>query len=495
MFGFLRFWQHGCRERSRSRQFHCKSGEADMTSARMGAANFTRHLQLIVALSLAFFLTGSLSARAAAGALSPDDKNCLECHAQEKFEKPMADGESLSLHIPGKAFAASVHNAIGCAGCHADIDLKKHPQPSKKKITVREYSIAQVKVCKDCHDDKFKLYEGSIHASLLRDGNDAAPLCSDCHSPHAVRPNTAAAPMTEVSCRQCHSAIYKVYAESMHGQARGRPEGKGAPLCPDCHKAHEVIAASSGNQIKDACLNCHKDSLAVHKKWLPNTERHFAAVSCAACHAPLAKRRVNLRLYDSVAQERVAEKQGVPQFESRARSADAKGIGLDALALQSLLKEFNREGSESKTILRGRLEVSTGAESHQLTAKGKALKECDSCHREGAAPFQTVTISIVSPDGRPVHYGAQKEVLSSATSVDSVGGFYAIGGTRIKLLDVLFVLALLAGIGVPIGHMSLKWLFRRYLNKLLAEQQAAQAKNDGQPSPGGDSNNSNSPKQ
>ena len=467
-----------------------------MTSARMGAAKFTMftmRLKLVVAIGISFLL-GSVAAQAATGALSADDKNCLECHAQEKFEKPMADGESLSLHIAGKAFAASVHNAIGCSGCHAEIDLKKHPQPSKKKMTVREHSIALVQVCKDCHDDKFKQYEGSIHASLVRGGNDAAPLCTDCHGPHAVRPNTAATPVAEVSCRQCHTAVYKIYVDSVHGKARSKPDGKAAPLCPDCHKAHDVKAAGSGDQIKDACLNCHKDSLAVHKKWLPNTDRHFEAVSCPACHAPMAKRRVDLRLYDNVAQERVAERQGVPQFERFARSADAKGVGLDALALQGLLKEFNREGSESKTTLRGRLEVSSGPEAHQLTEKSKAIKECDSCHREGAAPFQTVTISIVSPDGRPLHYGAQKEVLNSATSVESVGGFYAIGGTRIKLLDVLFVLALMAGVGVPIGHLSLKLLFRTYRRRIEAEQQAAQAKADAQQSTGNDSG-SNSPKQ
>lgn len=464
-----------------------------MTSARMGAARFTRHLNLAVAFFI-FFIAGSLPVQAG-NALSQDDKNCLECHSQEKFEKQMANGEKLSLHIPGKEFAASVHSPVGCAGCHSDIDLKKHPETSKKKITVREHAIALVQVCKDCHDDKFKLYDGSIHATLVKDGNEAAPLCTDCHSPHAVRKNTSSMPIAEVSCRQCHSPIYKAYAASVHGLARSQPDGKGAPLCPDCHKAHEVKAAASGDQIKDACLTCHSDSLVLHKKWLPNAERHFEAVSCPACHAPTAKRRVDLRLYDSVAQERVAEKQGVPQFETRVRAADAKGVGLDALALQSLLKEFNHEGAESKTTLRGRLEVSTGAEAHQLTSKDQAIKECDVCHREGAAPFQTVTISIVTPDGRPLHYGAQKEVLQSATSVDSIGGFYAIGGTRIKLLDVLFVLVLLTGVCVPIGHWTLKWLFRRYMLKVDAERQAAQAKASQQQSPNGDSNSSNSPKQ
>ncbi|MBI4190456.1 MAG: hypothetical protein HY525_07950, partial [Betaproteobacteria bacterium] len=79
---------------------------------------------------------------------------------------------------------------------------------------------------------------------------------------------------------------------------------------------------------------------------------------------------------------------------------------------------------------------------------------------------QSVTVSIVGPDGRPLRYGAQREVLNSVVSVDSVGGFYAIGGTRIKLLDVLLVLVLASGIAVPVGHQTLAWLFRRYAQKI-----------------------------
>ena len=44
----------------------------------------------------------------------------------------------------------------------------------------------------------------------------------------------------------------------------------------------------------------------------------------------------------------------------------------------------------------------------------------------------------------------------------SLPEFYAIGGTRSQLLDILFVLALLGGAGFPIGHMTVRWLFRKY---------------------------------
>jgi hypothetical protein len=223
-----------------------------------------------------------------------------------------------------------------------------------------------------------------------------------------------------------------------------------------------VTAATAGDTVKNACLGCHPATVATHQGWLPNAARHLETISCPACHVPAAKRRVDLRLYDSVAKERISEKLGVPQFESRARFADAKGLGLDALALQSLLREFSRDGAGGKTTLRGRLELRDGVEAHKLSDKSKAIRNCDNCHREGADTFQSVTVSIAGPDGRPLRYDASKEVLHSAISVESMGGFYAIGGTRIKLLDWLLVLAVLSGIGVPLGHMTLKWLFRKY---------------------------------
>ena len=436
----------------------------------------------LVIFAIAVFVLFSVSmisgpAQAADNALSKDDQVCLGCHGQPGMEKAMAEGEKLSLHVKGKAFAASVHNAIGCGACHAEVDLAKHPAPGKKQQTLREFSMAKLEVCRQCHEDKFKLYEGSIHASLVRSGNPMAPLCSDCHEVHAVKAKAAASgPINEVSCRNCHGTVYKAYAQSVHGLARAKDSGGGAPICADCHRSHDVTAASGSNQIKEACLACHYNALQLHKSWLPNAAHHFEAVSCPACHAPMAPRRVDLKLYDSSSKERVAEKQGVPRFESRAKLADSKGQGLDALALQSMLKEFNRENDQGDTILRGRLEVDGGPEAHMLTAKGQAIKDCNACHREGAAPFQKVTISIVGSDGRPLRHGAQQEVLQAPTSVDSVRGFYAIGGTRIKLLDILLVLALASGVAVPIGHLSLKWLARKYLLKAAQDAQATAGK-------------------
>ncbi|MDO8313006.1 MAG: multiheme c-type cytochrome, partial [Sideroxyarcus sp.] len=334
------------------------------------------HAQLIIAarlaLAVAVLAVTSLTARAADSALTQLDQQCLACHSAKGLEMKLANGDKLSLQVEGAAFAKSVHNKIGCAVCHANTSFENHPPVKTKIAGSREYSLEMNKVCESCHAPIFKLYEGSIHAALFRDGNSYAPVCTDCHNPHAVMAKAAYDTASGTPCSKCHDPIFKAYAGSVHGKA--------TMACSDCHHAHNVKAATAGEQLKSACLGCHQDAQASHQKWLPNAKRHFDAVSCPACHSPAAKRKVDLRLYDNVAQQSVAEKAGVPQFESRARSADKKGAGLDAMALHSLLREFNREGIDNKTTLRGRLEVSTGVEAHQLTRSAQAIRDCAKCH-------------------------------------------------------------------------------------------------------------------
>ena len=54
--------------------------------------------------------------------------------------------------------------------------------------------------------------------------------------------------------------------------------------------------------------------------------------------------------------------------------------------------------------------------------------------------------------------------------MESLSGFYAIGGTRIGMLDALLALVLLAGVSTPVAHLVLRRLLRR---KQAGEQRAA----------------------
>jgi hypothetical protein len=295
---------------------------------------------------------------------------------------------------------------------------------------------------------------------LVKAGSDKAPLCADCHNAHTQTPVAMAAAIDPTPCAACHEAISEAYAKDVHGLQRVA-RGKAAPICADCHQAHDVKAASLGDGPKDICLACHERALEQHQAWLPNTGRHFESISCPACHAPSAQRRVNLRLYDGVTKNQLREKTGVPQFAQRAQAGDIGNLGLDERALWSLLTQFNQDdGPMNKVALRGRLEVRSGVEAHQMSEKSRATKDCDECHKEGAEPFQSVILSIAGSDGRPLRHPVRKDVLSSLTALESVRGFYAIGSTRIKLLDTLLLIVVAGSIGGPLAHMTIKRLFR-----------------------------------
>jgi hypothetical protein len=413
----------------------------------------------VVAAALAFPPTVIRPAFAADKTPSASDQQCLGCHDSAGMEKRLGDGGILLLHVPADMFAKSVHSSIGCAGCHSDIDLAAHPPAEKDIPNARGFSITMTQVCRGCHADKFDQWETSIHAALILSNNPAAPICTDCHNPHVVIKG-AATSIEQIPCKKCHTDIYTAYLGSMHGKARLKSKQSHAPICTDCHSAHAVQPTSIGQGPEAACFGCHAGVLEAHEKWLPNTALHFEVVSCPACHAPDAQRKVDLMLIDSKdAQPRGIEQVGVPVFEASSHSGDK---GIDAQALWNVLQTLNRSGIAGKTVLRGRLEVSTGPQAHQLADKSKAISDCRTCHSAGSQAFQNVTISLVQPQGQRLRYGANADVLSSPISLESVGGFYAIGATRIKLLDILVILAILGGLGFAVGHLTLGWIFKYY---------------------------------
>jgi hypothetical protein len=131
-------------------------------------------------------------------AVSNPDAKCLKCHSKG-LKKKLEDGEKMSLKVNVAHFEESVHSVIGCTGCHRDIGKAKHP--SKKPInSAREYSLAQNETCGQCHADKAHAWEGSIHANLAANGDQSAPVCSDCHNAHAVQSMAVYEPVTGKPC-------------------------------------------------------------------------------------------------------------------------------------------------------------------------------------------------------------------------------------------------------------------------------------------------------
>jgi len=401
----------------------------------------------------------------AAEIASNRDTKCLACHSMN-LTKSLGDGERLSLHVPAADFTESVHANFGCTSCHQEVGNRDHP---KTKVVInnrRDYSVEQNQSCRNCHAANFEQYEGSIHASLVADGNDAAPLCTDCHTAHATKSLAVYEPLTGEPCKTCHENIFEAYAQSVHGVARTdgnviRASHIQAPICADCHRAHEITAVAASDRLQSICLDCHEGASLAHEDWLPNASLHLDVVACAACHSPMAERRIDLQLHDNLTQTPMELQKNDAEFEKRVREIDTAGDGLDPQELWRLIRQTSQEGQVTDVTLSGRMEVTTGVEAHRLTVKASAVRDCQRCHESGAAAFQNVTVSIARPDGRKQRYDADSDVLNSVVSVNYASDFYTLGGTRIRLLDGLLILGLVAGLAIPLGHMAVGRYLRR----------------------------------
>jgi len=402
------------------------------------------------------------------------NKKCLGCHSKDKT-KLLEDGERMALQIHREDFTGSAHGKIECGSCHQAIANRKHPS-KKTNITInnqRDYSVEMNESCRNCHDKKFTQYEGSIHASLVGQGNAIAPVCTDCHSAHAVETMTVYQAVTGLPCKNCHEDIFDAYAASVHGEARKngnaiRASHIQAPICTDCHRAHDVAAVARDDGLRSTCIGCHEGVNLAHDQWLPNAGLHLEVVSCAACHAPVVERRIDLQLYDKVAKAPVGQHGNNALIWQQLQAIDEKGDSMAPLELWSLIGESTQQDQTTDVTLRGRMEVASGVEAHSLANKSLAVRDCNSCHESGSEPFQNVVLSISRLDGRTLHYEADQEILSSVVSVDSLGDFYALGGTRIKLLDMLLLLSLASGFAIPIGHFTVGRIIRK--NEKKGEQ-------------------------
>ena len=93
-------------------------------------------ISLLVAAAL---LAAAPAAFAASETPADPDAKCLKCHSK-KLKKKLEDGETMFLQVSGDEFGQSVHQVIGCTGCHRDVPKGKHP--SRQPISSRrEYSL------------------------------------------------------------------------------------------------------------------------------------------------------------------------------------------------------------------------------------------------------------------------------------------------------------------------------------------------------------------
>lgn len=235
----------------------------------------------------------------------PDDEvavkpvNCATCH--ESAAKEYATSIHGASHTLGASGAAS------CTDCHGKHDMLSHRDPASPV-----FKMNLPRTCAGCHANEkltqeYKMkypeaadhYVESIHGrALLKMGLIVAPSCNDCHGVHDIkrgvdRDSPIHGANIAKTCGKCHVKVEAIFNQSVHGQALMKDTGK-APVCTDCHTAHEVEPPQNGHfkmASDQRCGKCHQDSLlhyrdTYHGKAMalgkPNVASDVAA--CYDCH-------------------------------------------------------------------------------------------------------------------------------------------------------------------------------------------------------------------
>ena len=317
------------------------------------------------------------------------NSECLECHGDSTLVRTKSQGIKNSLFVDQKGFQYSVHNINGvqCVDCHADV----------------------------------------------------AELAADREVPHNLS-------LATVNCAGCHAAEALAYGKGVHQQAGS----KGMSIqCYACHGYHDVVSVENRTVLERenrSCLKCHAP--AKFHNWLPQKETHFTYVQCTVCHAPETPHRIHLRFYDLAKKdflqpEAVLSALGIDFDGFLAKfDTDGKTEELNEAEFDNMVFALNRRGVHAS--FHAELLSEREPRIHQIT-KVAAKRSCEDCHAPDSKFFESVALFFVDRDGRAHQFAVDRKVLESY----SVNNFYVPGGTRIRWLDMLGIIAVV-GVGVGV---------------------------------------------
>jgi hypothetical protein len=294
------------------------------------------------------------------------NESCLACHSTPGMTMTLPSGEQLYLTIDKTTYDDSVHGKSGyaCVQCHTDIS--GYPHPPIAANTLRDFSLEKYTACAVCHQDKYQQTLDSVHQKALAAGNKNAAVCTDCHGAHDVQPPDQPRTRIPQTCEKCHSQIYNLYKDSVHGAAligEGNPD---VPTCIDCHGVHNVEGPSN------------------------SPFRLFSPQICARCHADeklMAKYGISTDVFNTY----VSDFHGttVVIFEAIAPDQQTnKPVCIDCHGVHDILPPTN----PNSTVMKANL-----------------LKTCQKCHPDATTNFPTAWMSHYepSPQHSPLVYYVQ----------------------------------------------------------------------------------------
>jgi predicted CXXCH cytochrome family protein len=224
-------------------------------------------LLLVVALCAASFGFAGFAAASPATATdplnAPTNDECFKCHgsADVKDETIDVKGVQKSIYVDRAIYEQSRHGKLACTSCH----LGFKPGPHDAEQTAGWLATAKIGACRECHADVFDMYRGSFHGNLVfGESSGKAPVCADCHEAHNIMPPESQEFRAQIDtlCANCHEEALKTYLDSYHGKAFFLGDLKTA-VCTDCHGGHRILAPSDPDSsvneanLVQTCGQCH----------------------------------------------------------------------------------------------------------------------------------------------------------------------------------------------------------------------------------------------
>ncbi len=195
-------------------------------------------------------------------------ETCGVCHKNPEVAKKLGIKRPYAVQfyldsLHGKALVQNgLLAAPTCTDCHsASHTIRRASDP---RSTVYRNNIPQT--CGRCHIGPLGEYSVGIHGKKLAEGNSKAPVCSDCHTAHEIVGPTGGFKLaSDELCGKCHLSRLREYLQSYHGRAHDLGSQKVA-ACFDCHGMHAILPVSDPDSTLSAtnrlntCRKCHANA-------------------------------------------------------------------------------------------------------------------------------------------------------------------------------------------------------------------------------------------
>ncbi len=229
---------------------------------------------------------------------------CQSCHEKEGAEW------ARSVHAPEAVTNGTAPTCTTCHGFHHVLAATDPRSPT--------YPLNVASLCASCHanpkiiDEYFSgpagaqartavaQYYKTVHGiAMTKAGLVVSATCNDCHGSHLILPPDSSASTINrdhiaQTCGRCHVGILATFDSSSHGQAllsgAKTANGHGAPVCIDCHPAHELVSASDPvwfRGVVKECGTCHEQEYKTYFETYHGqvTELGFGLTAkCSDCH-------------------------------------------------------------------------------------------------------------------------------------------------------------------------------------------------------------------